>query len=98
VTIDLDCKLDQDLVDEGLAREIVNRIQKSRKDANLNVSDRIEVTVQTTENLARIFEKFKTHIGSETLMTTGTVSNGPLVNPMGHEIDEETFTLSIRKV
>jgi hypothetical protein len=54
--------------------------------------------VQTTENLARIFEKFKTHIGSETLMTVGNVSNGPLVNPMPHEIDEETLTLSIRKI
>ncbi|MES2527217.1 MAG: isoleucine--tRNA ligase [Bdellovibrionota bacterium] len=98
VTIDLDCKLDQELVDEGLAREIVNRIQKSRKDSNFNVSDRIEVTVQTTENLARIFTKFQSYIAGETLMAKGTVSTGPLVNPMPHEIDEETFTLSLRKV
>lgn len=98
VTIDLDCKLDQDLVDEGLAREMVNRIQKSRKDSHFNVADRIEVTVHTTENLARIFNKYQSYISSETLMMKGTVSNGPLVNPLEHEIDEETFTLSLRKV
>lgn len=97
VTIDLDCKLDQDLVDEGLAREMVNRIQKSRKDSHFNVADRIEVIVHTTENLARIFEKYKSYISSETLMVKGEVSNGPLVNPMEHEIDEETFTLTLRK-
>lgn len=97
VTIDLDCKLDQDLVDEGLAREMVNRIQKSRKDSNFNVADRIEVIVHTTDNLARIFEKYKDYISSETLMVKGSVSNGPLVNPMAHEIDEETFTLTLRK-
>ncbi len=97
VTIDLDCKLDQELVDEGLAREIVNRIQKSRKDSNFNVSDRIEVTIHTTENLARIFNKYQSYISGETLMVKGTVSEGPLVNPMAHEIDEETFTLSLRR-
>lgn len=97
VTIDLDCKLDQDLVDEGLAREMVNRIQKSRKDSNFNVADRIEVTVHTTDNLARIFAKYQDYISSETLMVKGSISNGPLVNPLAHEIDEETFTLSLRK-
>jgi isoleucyl-tRNA synthetase len=34
ITIDMDCTLDQDLIDEGVAREMVNRIQKTRKDLN----------------------------------------------------------------
>lgn len=90
VTIDLDCTLDQDLIDEGLAREMVNRIQKTRKDSNFNVADRIEVIVHTTENLAKVFQKYQSYIASETLMVKGSVSPTP-VNGMVHDIDEENF-------
>lgn len=90
VTIDLDCTLDQDLIDEGLAREMVNRIQKTRKDSNFNVADRIEVVVHTTENLAKVFQKYQSYIASETLMVKGSVSATP-VNGMVHDIDEENF-------
>ncbi len=98
ITIDLNCSLDQELIDEGLAREMVNRIQKSRKDSNLNVADRIEVTVHTTPDLARIFEKHKGYISSETLILKSTLSPSPLTNSMLHEIDEHRFELVINKV
>ncbi|HXH76492.1 MAG TPA: isoleucine--tRNA ligase [Bacteriovoracaceae bacterium] len=98
ITIDLDCTLDKDLIDEGLAREMVSRIQKSRKDSNFNVADRIEVTVHTTADLARIFQKYQTYIGSETLMTRGSVSEATLTGPMVHEIDEDKFELVLKKV
>src|SRR5690606_34474358 len=52
ISIDLDCALDQSLVAEGLAREVVNRIQKTRKDQGLNVSDRIAVRYRATPELA----------------------------------------------
>ncbi len=68
VTIDLDCKLDQDLVEEGLAREMVNRIQQSRKVWNLNVADRIEISLLIeSEKLRQIFVKFEKYIKDETL-------------------------------
>lgn len=97
ITIDMDCALDQDLIDEGLAREMVNRIQKTRKDSNFNVADRIEVSVHTTENLARIFEKYKDYIASETLMVKGTVSSSPLSEAAIHDIDEEKFEIKALK-
>lgn len=97
VTIDLDCTLDQDLIDEGLAREMVNRIQKTRKDLNFNVADRIEVVVHTTESLAKVFQKYQSYIASETLMTKGSVSASP-VNGVIHDIDEEKFEVKASRI
>jgi isoleucyl-tRNA synthetase len=98
VTIDLDCTLDQDLIDEGLAREIVSRIQKTRKDSNFNVSDRIEVTVHTSEMLAKVFLKYQSYIASETLMVKGVVSTSRLEGSMVHDIDDEIFEVKAVRV
>lgn len=97
ITIDLDCTLDQDLIDEGLAREMVNRIQKSRKDSNFNVADRIEVTVHTTPALSKVFKKHESYIASETLMVKATVVDSALTGAMVHEIDEEKFEIVLKK-
>jgi isoleucyl-tRNA synthetase len=98
VTIDLDCTLDQDLIDEGLAREIVSRIQKTRKDSNFNVSDRIEVVVHTSEMLAKVFLKYQSYIASETLMVKGSVSTSRLEGSMVHDIDDEIFEVKAVRV
>jgi isoleucyl-tRNA synthetase len=97
MTVDLDCTLDQDLIDEGLAREIVNRIQKTRKDSNFNVSDRIEVTIHSSEMLANVFNKYQEYISSETLMTKGSVSDSSLEGAMIHDIDEVKFEVKAVK-
>jgi isoleucyl-tRNA synthetase len=98
ITIDMDCKLDQDLIDEGLAREMVNRIQKTRKDSNFNVADRIECQVYTTPELAKVFQKYQSYISSETLMVKGTLSDVKLASALSHEIDEGFFEILIKKV
>jgi isoleucyl-tRNA synthetase len=98
ITIDLDCTLDQNLIDEGLAREMVNRIQKTRKDSNFNVADRIEVTIFTTPELAKIFDKYQSYISSETLMVKGCLSSSKLSGAMTHEIDDASFDVLAKKV
>ncbi len=98
VTIELDCTLDQNLIDEGLARELVSRIQKTRKDMNFNVADRIEVTIFTTEALGKVFEKYKDYISSETLMVKGTVSSTSLPGAVVHDIDEDKFEVKAVRV
>ena len=97
VTIDLECTLDQDLIDEGLAREMVNRIQKTRKDSNFNVADRIDVTVHTSEMLAKVFQKYQSYISSETLMVKASVSATSVSGAMVHEIDEDKFEVKAIK-
>ena len=97
ITIDLDCTLDQNLIDEGLAREMVNRIQKTRKDSNFNVADRIEVTIFTTPELAKIFDKYQSYISSETLMIKGSLSSSKITGAMTHEIDDASFDVLAKK-
>lgn len=98
ITIDLDCTLDQDLIDEGLAREIVNRIQKTRKDMNFNVADRIEVSVHGEESLCRVFEKYLSYISGETLTVKGHVLKTSLPGAITHDIDELKLEIAIKKV
>lgn len=73
ITINLDCTLDQELIDEGLAREVVSRIQQARKTANLNVSDRVSITLELDgpdkNEIERVIKKHQAHIQSETLGT-----------------------------
>jgi len=45
VSIDLDCELTPELIAEGYAREVVNRVQQARKDQGFDVSDRIELRI-----------------------------------------------------
>jgi isoleucyl-tRNA synthetase len=65
LTVALDITLTQDLVDEGIARELVNRIQNIRKDG-FDVTDRIVVSLQHGEWDAAV-ERYMDYICSETL-------------------------------
>jgi isoleucyl-tRNA synthetase len=67
LTVALETKLTQDLLYEGLAREFVNRTQNMRKDADLQVTDRIDVWVDATDEMTNAIEKMKTYICNETL-------------------------------
>jgi isoleucyl-tRNA synthetase len=95
ISIDMDTTLDQSLIDEGLAREVVNRIQKSRKDLNFNVGDRIIVHYQGSSEIEAVIEKFKSHIGSETLAMNFVKEKSEL--NLKFEIDEFKLTLDIKK-
>jgi isoleucyl-tRNA synthetase len=53
LTVALDVSLDEALLSEGLAREVVNRIQKIRKDSDFEVTDRIRVHI-TSSNLSAL--------------------------------------------
>jgi isoleucyl-tRNA synthetase len=67
VTVWIDTKVDDALIAEGRAREIVNRIQKLRKDLDFQVTDRIKVTYGGAPELASVFSAFQAYITSETL-------------------------------
>lgn len=67
ITIDLDTELTDDLLAEGQAREIVNRIQKTRKDLNFNVADRINIYYFGSDELLKIIKDHQEYIGKETL-------------------------------
>ena len=67
VCIALDCDLDDDLVREGWARAIVNRIQRARKDSGFDVSDRIGVAYQCGDELEQAIAAHRDRIAGEVL-------------------------------
>jgi isoleucyl-tRNA synthetase len=66
LTVALDTKLDEDLINEGLAREFINRIQNLRKDKNMGVNDRIKIQYDCEEELSRALMNQNTYIKEET--------------------------------
>ena len=69
-TVALDVTITEELFNEGLARELVNRVQTLRKNTGLEVTDRIEIFVQKNEKLEPAVEQYKSYICGETLAET----------------------------
>ena len=70
LTVALDVTLTDELKEEGLARELVNRIQNLRKDKDFEVTDRIDVRILSHEMLAPAVRNNFNYICSETLATS----------------------------
>jgi isoleucyl-tRNA synthetase len=67
LTVALDVHVTETLEDEGIARELVNKIQRLRKDKALNVTDRIKLKVAGNDKIKRSATHFKHYICSEVL-------------------------------
>ncbi len=85
ITVLLDTNLTPELLREGLSREVVNRIQKLRKDSGLDVSDRITLQISTDGVLAQSVTEHQTYIGAETLAV------GMSVKPKGDDLKGVSF-------
>ncbi|MDX2129823.1 MAG: isoleucine--tRNA ligase [Chloroherpetonaceae bacterium] len=66
-TIALDTDLDSELILEGLAREVVNRIQNLRKELSLDITDRIVLYLEAGLKIKEAIEKNKPYVMHETL-------------------------------
>jgi len=96
ISIDMDCELNDELMAEGLAREVVNRIQRSRRDLGFNVVDRIKVVYSSSDDLAAAIEEHLPYIKSETLaneFSRGEVSDSALQ----FEIDGHGLSLDLTR-
>lgn len=94
----LDTRLTEALVMEGLAREVVRRIQTLRRDADFNIDDTITVRYQASERLGSAIVEFDDYIRTETLaraIEVGDASDD--FRTESHNFDGETLTLSIRR-
>ena len=66
-TLALDTELDEELLDEGIARELVNRVQRLRKDSGLEITDRIELGIAGAPGLQDATISHRDFISGETL-------------------------------
>lgn len=67
LTVALDVTISDDLRKEGIARELINRIQNLRKDSGFEVTDRIDVTLQKDDHVVDAVKANITYIKTETL-------------------------------
>ena len=94
LTVALDVSLTEDLKNEGLAREIVNRIQNLRKETGLDVTDRIFVKIQQNHDLDYAIKNNLVYICSETLTSDlQVVQNLSPESAIKLEVDDQISTL-----
>jgi isoleucyl-tRNA synthetase len=99
VTVALDTHVDEGLMLEMLAREIVNRIQNSRKEQDLSVTDRIHVTLGTASELLRqAAEAHRAYIVSEVLAAELKLVAETGLGGIAVEIGEEVASLDVIKL
>ena len=67
LTVALDTELSENLIQEGFAREFVNKVQHMRKEMSLNVMDRITISYCASAKLNKALENFNAFLSSETL-------------------------------
>ncbi len=94
----LSTTLDDDLVLEGLAREVVRRIQMMRRDADFEISDHIEITYRASEKMSAAIKAHAEYVRGETLADTLRESE-PSGDMFSQEfsVDEEVVTLGVAR-
>ncbi|RPG68822.1 MAG: isoleucine--tRNA ligase [Flavobacteriaceae bacterium TMED120] len=96
-TVALDSTLNEGLVEEGISRELVNRIQNIRKDAGLEVTDKIAVRIALHEGLEKAVLKNKHYVMTETL--TDHLEFVPnLIEGQSLTFDEIDTRINIQKI
>lgn len=95
LTIALDINVTEQLREEGIAREFVNRIQNLRKDSGFEVTDKIDVVIESNPVTDGAVKAFADYIGSQTLALSVSVSGEKQAVKL--EIDEIETTITITK-
>jgi len=96
ITVALDTDLTKELIDEGVAREFVNRINTVRKELGLSVTDRISLTIKASKKLQEGFMKHLDFISHEVLATHVAFADEVTGSPA--LINEEEVTIAAVKV
>lgn len=96
ITVALDITISDELRKEGIARELVNRIQNIRKDSGLEVTDKITVQIQNNETIEQAVNANLSYIKSETL-TNELVFVSEINNGTEIEFDELKTIILISK-
>ena len=99
LTVALDITLNKALIEEGIAREMVNRIQTLRKDTGLDLTDRIDVKIKQHDGINDAIKNNLVYICSEILATSLELVDSVKDNAIEVEVDDEIKTyISITKI
>ena len=95
ITVALDITLTDDLLREGIARELVNRIQNARKDQDFNITDRIVVKIEPNAHTDAVIAQFGDYIAKQVLADSITVE--PVAGGLEFDMDDYRLNVSIKK-
>ncbi len=96
LTVVLDICLTQELITEGFVREIISKVQTMRKEADFNVTDRIEIGIAGNDKIASLAEENAAEICGDTLAKN--ISSALADNAKEWDINGEKVTLSVKVV
>jgi len=96
VTVVLDTNLTEELLEEGFVRELISKIQTMRKEADFEVTDKIQVSYVGTEKAEALFAKYADAIGGEVL-ATAVEKKAPTGYTKEWNINGEKVTLGVEK-
>ena len=96
LTIALDIELTDALVEEGIARELVNRIQNLRKTSGLEITDRITIEIERRDEISAAVEHCREYIASQVLATSLTLVD-KVAEPQVLDMDGYTVNINIKK-
>ena len=96
ITIALDIELTPALIEEGIARELINRIQNLRKSSGLEITDRIAIQLENREEIAAAVTNCNEYIASQVLATSLVLVNN-LTDGTALEMDGYTINCIIKK-
>ncbi|MCH7980319.1 MAG: hypothetical protein IID59_02355, partial [Proteobacteria bacterium] len=89
--------LTDELVNEGLAREVVRSIQEARKQAGLEVSDRIVLGISGSTGIEAALAAHRDYVMNETLATDWRVDQDSPLFRESRELGDETWTIEFSK-
>jgi isoleucyl-tRNA synthetase len=95
LTIALDIELSDALIQEGIARELVNRIQNLRKSSGLEITDRIAVQIEDREELREAVKSCGEYISSQVLATSLTLTPATEMTG-GEEVEMGGYKLKLK--
>ena len=99
LTVALDITVTPALLREGVARELINRIQNIRKDSGLEVTDKISVAIEAKESVKDAVAEFGGYIGQQTLATEVRTEDEPKGEfTVDSDVNDEPLKIAITKI
>ena len=97
ITVALDITVTPELLNEGIAREIVNRVQNIRKDRQYDITDKIDIVIESTEFTDSAVKEFADYISKQVLANSLVIGEicGESEENATLDIDEQNINVRI---
>ena len=98
LTVALDIQISTELREEGIARELINRIQNARKESGLDVTDRITLGIGSHSEIDNAVNNLSSYIATQVLATAVTIETEQREGDIEIEIDDIKTFIRVSKV